>query len=107
MKTPGKRAPPPRAADFARTFAKDWDRLSRSGRFDMGRLKSVMLLLIANDSPPGPEWKDHALKGEWSGYRECHVGGDFLLIYQIDDKAGPHGSVVFIRTGTHSDLFRE
>lgn len=102
-----KRATAPRAADYTKIFAKDWDRLSRSGRYDMPRLKQVMLALIANDAPLGPEWRDHALKGEWSGYRECHIGGDFLLIYTLDDQAGKSGTVVFVRTGTHSELFRE
>ena len=73
----------------------------------MARLKRVMLLLVANDGPLAPEWRDHALRGDWSGYRECHVGGDFLLIYRLDDTAGKSGTVVFVRAGTHADLFRE
>ena len=48
----------------------------------MVQLKEAMLLLIANDVPLGPEWLDHALKGEWADHRKCHIGGDFLLIYQ-------------------------
>jgi mRNA interferase YafQ len=56
-----KRAPLPRAADYTKSFLKDWERLSRSGRYDMNRLKEAMLLLIANDGPLGPEWLDHAL----------------------------------------------
>jgi mRNA interferase YafQ len=99
-----KRAPLPRAADYARAFLKDWKRLSRAGRYDMNRLKEAMLLLIANDGPLGPEWLDHPLSGQWQGYRECHVGGDFLLVYKLDD-GGKHGLVVFVRTGTHADLF--
>ena len=99
-----KRATPPRAADFAKSFLKDWERLSRAGRYDMNRLKQAMLLLIANDSPLGPEWLDHALGGEWQGHRECHVGGDFLLAYKIDDSA-KNGLIVFVRTGTHAELF--
>lgn len=102
-----KRAPFPRTADYTRSFAKDWERLSRSGRYDLGRLKAVMLLLIANDGPLGPEWRDHPLKGDWAGFRECHVGGDFLLIYQSDDQVGPNGAIVFTRAGTHSELFNE
>jgi len=81
--------------------------LDRSGRYDMRLLKSVILLLIANDGPLDPEWKDHPLKGEWSDFRECHVGGDFLLIYQVDDDAGKSGMVDFVRAGTHSELFNE
>jgi mRNA interferase YafQ len=99
-----KRAPLPRACDHTRAFAKDWERLSRSGRYDMAALKQVMLLLIANDAPLGPEWRDHPLKGDWANHRECHVGGDFLLIYRVDDKAD---AIVFVRAGTHAELFRE
>jgi mRNA interferase YafQ len=99
-----KRAPLPRAADYSRVFLKDWERLSRSGKYDMTRLRDVMLLLIANDGPLGPEWVDHPLGGPWEGHRECHVGGDFLLAYKLDDSA-KHGLVVFVRAGTHADLF--
>ena len=100
-----KRAAHPRSCDYAKQFSKDWARLSGSGRFDMNRLKEVVLLLVANDAPLGAEWKDHPLKGEWARYRECHVGGDFLLIYRIDDGAGKAGNIVFVRAGTHADLF--
>lgn len=99
-----KRASVPRASDYTKEFLKDWQRLSHSGRYDMNRLKAVMLLLIANDGPLSAEWLDHPLAGEWEGHRECHVGGDFLLIYTLAD-AGKHGVVVFVRCGTHSDLF--
>lgn len=90
-----------------KSFTKDWERLDRSGRYDMRLLKSVMLLLVANDTPLGPEWQDHPLKGSWAGFRECHVGGDFLLVYQVDDAAGKSGTVSFVRAGTHSELFNE
>jgi mRNA interferase YafQ len=70
----------------------------------MKRLKEVMVLLIANDGPLAPEWRDHALTGEWVAHRECHVGGDFLLIYRLDGNA-PNEVVAFVRTGTHADLF--
>ena len=99
-----KRALLPRAADYAKAFQKDWERLSRSGRYDMNRLKEAMLLLIANEGPFGPEWLDHPLGGDWEGHRECHIGGDFLLVYKLDD-SGKHGLIIFVRAGTHSDLF--
>ena len=99
-----RRAKAPRRSDYTRTFLKDWQRLSRSGRYDMTRLKLVMLLLIANDEPLGREWLDHALTGNWATHRECHVGGDFLLIYRIDATYDPE-QIVFVRAGTHSDLF--
>jgi mRNA interferase YafQ len=67
----------------------------------MRRLKEAMLLLIANDEPLSPEYLDHELSGEWRGFRECHIGGDFLLIYDLRQD----GAVVFTRAGTHADLF--
>ena len=95
-----KRATLPRAADYTKSFLKDWQRLSHSGRYDMVRLKEAVILLIANDAPLGAEWLEHALKGEWADHRECHIGGDFLLIYQVE------GNVInFVRSGTHSELF--
>ena len=97
-----KRASLPRTSDYAKSFLKDWERISRSGRYDMGRLKAAMLLLIANDAPLGLEWLDHPLKGDWADHRECHIGGDFLLIYQVEGN-----SINFVRTGTHAELFGE
>ena len=95
-----KRAVPPRLSNYTKVFLKDWQRLSHAGRYDMTRLKEAMLLLIANDAPLGPEWLDHALKGVWSDHRECHIGGDFLLIYQATENR-----INFVRAGTHSELF--
>jgi len=72
----------------------------------MKRLKAVMLDLIANEAPLGPARRDHALKGAWANHRECHVGGDFLLIYQVRDSPKPGGSINFVRAGTHAELFK-
>ena len=96
-----KRARLPRSSDKTRQLAKDWERLSHSGRYDMNRLKEAMLLLIANDAPLPPEYLGHELTGEWKGFRECHIGGDFLLIYELR----ADGEIIFTRTGTHADLF--
>ncbi len=106
MNSRDKRANRPRASDFTKAFRKDWDRLSRSGRFNMKLLKEAMLLLIARDAPLGPEWQDHPLKGEWQDHRECHIGGDFLLIYRMDSR-GEDERIIFVRCGTHAELFGE
>ena len=83
-KAPGdKRAVLPRVSDRTKSFVKDWTKLSHSGRYDMKRLKEAMTFLVANDAPLGPEWLDHALAGDWNDHRECHVGGDFLLIHRL------------------------
>lgn len=97
-----KRATLPRACDYTRAFLKDWERLSRLGRYDLNRMKKAMLLLIANEGSLSPEWLDHPLKGNWADHRECHIGGDFLLIYQLNGNI-----IIFVRAGTHSELFEE
>ena len=99
-----KRTSLPRTSTYTKSFLKDWDRLSRCGRYDISRLKEVILKLISNDAPLGAEWLDHALKGHWKDYRECHIGGDFLLIYQLEETM-KNESIVFVRAGTHADLF--
>jgi mRNA interferase YafQ len=70
----------------------------------MKRLQEVMLARMANDVPLGPEWLDHALGGNGADHRECHIGGDFLLIYQLQGN-GANEQIIFVRTGTHADLF--
>jgi mRNA interferase YafQ len=101
----GKRAAPPLESENSKGFRKDWDRLLKSGRYDMGRLKETMLLIIANDGPLPPEYKDHQLTGDLADYRECHVGGDFLLIYRVVMVDKLWGAVFFARAGTHAELF--
>ena len=78
-----KRTAFPRSSDCTKSFQSDWERLSRSGRYDMNRLKEAMLLLVANNGLLEPEWRDHSLDGDWVGYRECHVGGGCLSTSSI------------------------
>jgi mRNA interferase YafQ len=96
-----KRTSLPLPFEYAKSFLKDWERLSHSGRYDMNRLKETMHLLIANTGMLPAEYKNHPLVGDWVGFDECHVGGDFLMIYE----RRADGWLVFTRAGTHSDLF--
>ena len=95
-----KRAKPPLKSDRTKQFEKDWRRLEQAGRANLHKVKEVMLLLIANSGPLPAEWRDHALQGPYEGHRDCHAAGDLVLIYKIDGE-----SVVFVRLGTHADLF--
>jgi mRNA interferase YafQ len=79
-------------------FEKDYKKARKSGR-DMARPKRVMAW-IANEEPLSPDLRDHKLIGNFQGRRECHLAGDWLLIYKIDEDA-----VIFERTGSHSELF--
>ena len=88
---------------FSRTgqFKKDVKRADKRGE-DLPKLRTVMDLLIEGGQLP-PEYKDHPLRGNFAGSRDCHIEPDWVLIYTLAEN-GSH--VCFERTGTHSDLFR-
>ena len=66
---------------------------------DLTSLQGVMRKLI-NRQDLEPNRRPHPLKGDYQDCMECHIGGDWLLIWlQTDDE------IVFVRTGTHEDLF--
>jgi len=65
-------------------------------------LFNKVLTLLAAGKPLAEKYHDHALHGEYTGYRECHITPDWLLVYKI--KANVL-ILVLHRTGTHSDLF--
>lgn len=92
----------PRSSDRTSEFKKDWQGLGQSGRYDLSLLKTVMMHLIANDGPLPEEYLDHPLSGSYKDHRDCHVRGDWLLIYKLGND-----SVLFVRTGTHSELFKK
>ena len=81
-------------------FEKDYKKSVRSGR-DMSRLKRVMTW-IANQKPLPLELRDHKLIGNYQGRRECHLAGDWLLIYKLEENM-----VIFERTGSHSELLNK
>jgi mRNA interferase YafQ len=69
--------------------------------YDLNELSKVVNLLANRKTLP-IKYKDHALSGDYSNFRECHIKPDWLLIYHIDDE---ELELFLLRTGTHSDLF--
>jgi mRNA interferase YafQ len=67
---------------------------------DMKRFEAVVDSLSSGKSLP-PKNRDHALTGNWRGYRDCHIEPDWVLIYRID---GHELILELTRTGTHVDL---
>jgi mRNA interferase YafQ len=55
---------------------------------------------LAADVPLSERYRDHALTGNWSGYRDCHIKPDLVLIYEKPDA----GTLRLIRLGSHSEL---
>jgi mRNA interferase YafQ len=87
-----------RVPEYSTRFQRDV-KLARKRGKDVARLREVLAILIAGEPLP-PRCKDHALKNDWSGYRDAHIEPDWLLIYRLEKNI-----VRFERTGTHSDLF--
>lgn len=85
---------------LTRRFEKDYKKASKRGK-DLRKIKAVMSALLKSQLLPEKN-RDHALKGNYRGYRECHIEPDWLLIYIVDDQTS---QIIFERTGSHSDLF--
>ncbi|MST54765.1 type II toxin-antitoxin system YafQ family toxin [Pyramidobacter sp. SM-530-WT-4B] len=85
---------------YQSAFKSDYKRIRKRG-YDIRRLEDVIETL-AKELPLPKECRAHDLGGNWSGFRECHIEPDWLLVYAID-----HNDLVLIlsRTGSHSDLF--
>lgn len=81
-------------------FKKDLKRIRKRG-VDLALLDEVLDYLQREESLP-MKYRDHALTGDYTGFRECHIQPDWLLIYAIDK-----GQLILTasRTGSHSDLF--
>ena len=57
---------------------------------------------IASNVKLEDKYRDHALTGNYVGFRECHIQSDWLLVYRIENTE----LILFLsRTGSHSDLF--
>lgn len=85
---------------FTTQYKKDL-KLARKRGLDETLLDEVIIRLINEESLPAKN-KDHALRGDYKGCRECHITPDWLLIYSVDKGIN---LLVLQRTGTHSDLF--
>ncbi len=79
-------------------FKKDFKKLVKNG-FDDSVLNEVILSLRKKE-PLDPPFKDHALKGVWKPFRECHIKPDVLLVYLVKDD-----ELILLRLGSHSELF--
>ena len=79
-------------------FKKDFKRLRSSG-CSLPALAQAITWLRRGEALPDA-MRDHSLIGNWRGCRECHLAGDWLLIYQLTED-----ELILVRTGSHSELF--
>lgn len=81
-------------------FRKDY-KLAKKRGYNLDLLDQVLNLLL-NEEPLETKHHDYALTGNYTGFRECHIQPDWLLIYMVNDT---ELILTAARTGTHSDLF--
>jgi mRNA interferase YafQ len=74
-------------------------RLAEKRGKDLAKLRELILLLI-EEKPLPPNYKDHPLSGDWKHYRDSHIEPDWLLLYKVEGD-----DLYLVRTGTHADLF--
>jgi mRNA interferase YafQ len=91
-----------RRIERSTAFKRDYRRVKTIPRYRNLEHRLVGVLeLLANDRPLPLHDRDHQLEGNWSGYRDCHLWPDLLLIY-----AKPLPDVLrLVRLGSRSELF--
>ena len=85
---------------YTSRFKKDYKRLKKRG-WDMDKLLDAIDILRSGMEMP-PEYKDHPLRGDYEGHRDCHIEPDWVLIYF---KSESTLVLSMTRIGTHSDVF--
>lgn len=83
-----------------KVFEKDYKLLKKRG-YNLNLLKEVIELIATEKELPS-KYRNHQLVGNYSGFMECHIRLDWLLIYKIEKSKL---ILTLSRTGTHSDLF--
>jgi mRNA interferase YafQ len=91
-----------RTIDRTTQFKKDYKREAKGQyRNSLNDDFNHILTLLLGDQTLPEKYKDHPLKGDWIGYRDCHIKTDLVLIYQkINDDI-----LELNRLGSHSELF--
>jgi len=92
-----------RTIERSSAFKRDYKRVKAAPRYgkDVDSLVSAVLELLLADQALPESNRDHALSGDWAGYRECHIKPDLLLIYRKPDA----DTLRLARLGSHSELF--
>ncbi len=91
-----------RAIERSSAFKRDYKREVRGRQgASLDAVLAPVFIALADDQPLDPRYRDHELSGDWSGYRECHVKPDLLLIYRKSDA----DTLRLARLGSHSELF--
>lgn len=91
-----------RVVEWSTQIGRDYRRELKSQRGKRLATEFAALLeLLVTDAPLEAKYRDHPLKGDWKGYRDCHVWPDLVLIYSKPDAK----TLRLVRLGSHSELF--
>lgn len=82
------------------TFSKNVALCKKRG-YDMSLLNTAIHQLAENGKLPA-NYRPHKLSGQYQNQWECHLKGDWLLVWKQDDQ---NLTLIFTGTGTHSDIF--
>jgi len=85
---------------YTNQFKRDYKRVKKQHK-DLTKLRTFIDKLVAEE-PLEVKYKDHPLAGKWKGFRDCHLEPDWLLIYRSSED-----TLIFERTGSHSELFKK
>ncbi len=85
---------------YSNQFKKDYKLIKKRG-YNIEKLKEVINLLVQDKRLP-VKYREHYLTGNYKGFKECHIGPDWLLIYKTENELL---TLTVLRTGSHSDLF--
>lgn len=86
---------------FRKQFRKDYKRVIKQPGHTPKLFQEVLDCLVMEQLLPA-KYRDHALSGNYAGFRECHILPDWLLIYKVETDIL---TLTLTRTGSHSDLF--
>lgn len=86
--------------EYSTLFKKDFKKITKMSIPDVIEVGNVVSTLQKEETLAA-KYSDHSLSGNWSGYRDCHVKPDLVLIYNIDSK-----TLKLARIGSHSELFQ-
>lgn len=84
---------------FTGQFRQDRKRALKRG-YDVAHLDDVIRRLARGEILEA-SYRAHPLRGNFAGHMECHIEPDFLLIWYYAEG----GEIIFVRAGTHADLF--
>lgn len=87
---------------FTTTYKKSYKLMNKRG-LDLSLLDEVVDIL-RQGLPLDEKYHDHALSGDYKGFRECHIKPDWLLVYLIENDIL---TLTLVDTGSHSDLFKK